>query len=294
MKRREKWFWILFGAALLIGFLALIPFNGEICEKPDNTGYKECAPHNFPVYLAFKTQKGLDALGVAITALATIAIAWFTWTLRKSTDRLWKAGDEQLKFVKESSAEQAVNMRASIEASRKSAEAAMKAAETAEKSLILEQRPWLIWNIKLPINVFKAGRHIQADVDTIFENVGKTPAMSAAYTARLYVVGKGEPIVNVGIRHLNEMSEEYMRDGGPLFNTNILPSEKPPKTLKFGANIAINDLKPSETGKFQLYLAIHAGYRLFDGGRIAEIGALYMLNAMVPPSARPPLSTPER
>jgi len=228
-----------------------------------------------------------------LTALFAGLVTLFTWRLwqatnelRVSTDRLWKAGDEQLKFVKESSAEQAANMRASIEASRKSAEAAMKAAETAEKSLILEQRPWLIWNIKLPIKVFKAGRHVQATVETIFENIGKTPAMMA-YTARLYVVSGGEAIVNVGIGHLNEMSEEYIR-GAPLVVTNILPSEKPLTTLRYGPDIAINDLQPSETGKFQLYLAIHAGYRLFDGGRIAEIGGLYILNAMVPPSAPSP------
>lgn len=29
-----------------------------------------------------------------VTALATGAIAWFTWELRRSTDKLWKAGEE--------------------------------------------------------------------------------------------------------------------------------------------------------------------------------------------------------
>jgi len=98
MTRREKWFWIFVGVAMLIGFLAMIPFNGELCEKPVQAGYKECATHNLPVYLAFKIQIILDALGVAITALATIAIAWFTWTLRRSTDKLWDASDQQLRL----------------------------------------------------------------------------------------------------------------------------------------------------------------------------------------------------
>jgi hypothetical protein len=96
MTRREKWFWVLVGVALLIGFLALIPFNGEICEKPDNTGHKECASHGLPIYVAFKVQSFLDFLGVAITAVATLAIAWFTLTLRRSTDKLWLSAKGQM------------------------------------------------------------------------------------------------------------------------------------------------------------------------------------------------------
>jgi hypothetical protein len=30
-----------------------------------------------------------------LTALATIAIAWFTYTLKQSTDRLWRLGREE-------------------------------------------------------------------------------------------------------------------------------------------------------------------------------------------------------
>lgn len=33
------------------------------------------------------------------TAVATIAIAWFTWTLKRSTDRLWKAGKDALEVT---------------------------------------------------------------------------------------------------------------------------------------------------------------------------------------------------
>ena len=42
----------------------------------------------------------------AITAAATIAIAWFTLTLRRSTDRLWEAGERQLEHLKEISQQQ--------------------------------------------------------------------------------------------------------------------------------------------------------------------------------------------
>jgi hypothetical protein len=96
MKRREKSFWIVIGVLFLVGFLALIPFNGEICAVAERTGNNTCTDYHLPYFLAFKIGRILDAFGVAITALATIAIATFTLTLKRATDRLWKAGNDQL------------------------------------------------------------------------------------------------------------------------------------------------------------------------------------------------------
>jgi hypothetical protein len=170
LKCREKWFWILFGAALLIGFLALIPFNGEICEKPDNAGYKECTSHNFPVYLAFKTQKFLDALGVAITALATIAIAWFTLTLRRSTDKLWKAGDKQLRLLKRS-------------------------ADISERALTELEAPHL--SIKIIDNGIAVTNlmpecYDRRRLEYAFVNHGRTPAQIVSYTQKIRVMKPGD------------------------------------------------------------------------------------------------------
>lgn len=41
---------------------------------------------------------GLNALGPLITALATIAIAAYTWALRDSTSQLWKAGERHFEL----------------------------------------------------------------------------------------------------------------------------------------------------------------------------------------------------
>jgi hypothetical protein len=45
-------------------------------------------------------------VSAAITALATIAIAWFTLSLRESTNKLWNAGERQLKQITASSEHQ--------------------------------------------------------------------------------------------------------------------------------------------------------------------------------------------
>ena len=194
MKRRERWFWILVGAALLIGFLALIPFNGEVCEKADNAGHKECASHGLPIYIAFKVQAFLDFIGVAITALATIAIAWFTLTLKRSTDKLWDAGERQLKLATKTSAAESSDMKASIAVAKKGAEAALKSAD----ALISAERAHLfvsvvdnnIPDIVGPAQRYIADSNLEKELDTpgvgySFKNFGKTHATIKEVGAQL-------------------------------------------------------------------------------------------------------------
>jgi hypothetical protein len=102
MKRREKIFWLIVGALFLVGFIALIPAHGEICKEAEKAQQESCTTYSLVPFLVIKLGKILDALGVAITALATIAIAWFTLSLRRSTDKLWEAGERQIALARES------------------------------------------------------------------------------------------------------------------------------------------------------------------------------------------------
>ncbi len=43
----------------------------------------------------------VNDLAVLVTALATIAIAGFTFSLKRSTDKLWEAGEKQLRLARE-------------------------------------------------------------------------------------------------------------------------------------------------------------------------------------------------
>jgi hypothetical protein len=63
--------------------------------------------------------------------------------LRGSTDRLWKAGDEQLEFARESAIEQAASMEASLAISDKAVAAAERSAKVAEDALFVAQRPYI-------------------------------------------------------------------------------------------------------------------------------------------------------
>jgi hypothetical protein len=61
--------------------------TGEICEQT-KSGQEQCAVHNLASFFLLKVGKFLDDSAVVVTALATAAVAWFTWTLWKSSENM--------------------------------------------------------------------------------------------------------------------------------------------------------------------------------------------------------------
>lgn len=70
----------------------------QICE-PDQYGHERCAAHNLLYVILWYVGYVINA--VTITAAATVAIAWFTLTLKRSTDNLWKTADDQIKLARD-------------------------------------------------------------------------------------------------------------------------------------------------------------------------------------------------
>jgi hypothetical protein len=141
---REKLFWLSVGFVFVVGFLCFVPAHYEICEISERTHDKDCGSYQLAPFIALKILQTLDRMGGVLTALATIAIAWFTLSLRQSTDKLWDAGERQLKLLAETSASQSRDMQASIAATDASAKAAQKAADVSEAALIVAERPYLV------------------------------------------------------------------------------------------------------------------------------------------------------
>jgi len=77
----------------------------EICETTKE-GAKECANYNIIGAAFRKIGSSIEIVGALVTAAATIAIARYTYTLKRSTDRLWDAGERQLSHLKESAQQQ--------------------------------------------------------------------------------------------------------------------------------------------------------------------------------------------
>jgi hypothetical protein len=127
---RKLWFW--FAAALAVvgvAFLLLPPY-GEYCEGNDANDYY-CAAYSIAVALGGI----IEAHSVVITALATVFIGLFTYTLKKSTDKMWDAGERQIKTTRQIAAVQASQMKISIRESANAAAAAQSAALAAQQQV---------------------------------------------------------------------------------------------------------------------------------------------------------------
>jgi hypothetical protein len=125
-----------------------------------------------------------------ITALATIAIALFTFTLWRSTDKLWKSGEKQFRLAKETSDRQAVAIQHQLDIAREANRAAQKSADAA----VATERAWLYvviteGNFLDCIEVARAQEKMHSIDDMplgatanprakiAFKNYGKTPAI---------------------------------------------------------------------------------------------------------------------
>ena len=80
--------WGLLGGAILLLLAAWFSgLTGTICEYNQSAQQNECSNYSLAVYVLIKGGAFLNFYGALITALATIAIALFTLSLRESTEK---------------------------------------------------------------------------------------------------------------------------------------------------------------------------------------------------------------
>jgi hypothetical protein len=138
MLKTLPWRVMAFGCSVgvLAGLLAVayeLDFQGQgqICEYNQATKHEDCTTYSFLPFLFIKVAKTLNDYGVAITALATVAIGVFTLTLKLSTDKLWKAAKDQIAAAENAAKIQSANMNASIAVAKEAADAAKLSAQAA-------------------------------------------------------------------------------------------------------------------------------------------------------------------
>ena len=170
MSKREKIIYLSVGVAYLILFIGLIPAHYKICEINQYTEHEHCTAYQVLPFLFIKVQKILNSLGVAITALATIAIAAFTYYLKKSTDKLWDAGERQLTHLKDASERQAKDMESTIAAAQES-------NRLNRDAFITTQRPWIAARVEIagPLEYDVNGLNVSAFF--YLTNTGNSPAI---------------------------------------------------------------------------------------------------------------------
>ena len=100
----DDWRKLLFwgGCAFFVAWFvwwsyASYPLDGSACPS-ENTN-ENCPRYNIIFYSAWQVAEFASHWSFPITALATIAIGYFTVTLKRSTDNLWKVTDQTLRHA---------------------------------------------------------------------------------------------------------------------------------------------------------------------------------------------------
>lgn len=148
----------LIGAFVVILVVAwLSGSTAEICDK-SQAGQKECTAYNLAPFILIQIREFLHSIENIITALATIAIAWFTWTLYQSSEKMWRV-NRQTTF-----------------AAIHSAQAAKKAVEYAPRV----ERAYLFLSLDVKSRIEIWQPHVddtRSYIEFGFKNHGKTPAV---------------------------------------------------------------------------------------------------------------------
>jgi hypothetical protein len=162
---------LLLMAAILFAESFFFPAEYQICGANEYTHQKECAQHHGGPFVLLWIAAFLDGHNGVVTAIATIVIATFTWTLSRSTKDLWHAGEKQ------------------IAVAQATADAAKKSADIAESTLIATNRPWVSVDISIGSNlVYDDEGNARVIIKFVLKNVGSSPA------ANVWIDGEIVPV----------------------------------------------------------------------------------------------------
>lgn len=178
----KHWRWWI---ALVITLTAItlgLELHGYVICKPDHAGHENCTPHSLVVFLFFNLVDFLDAGSVIITTLSTAAIAFFTLTLWRTTDRLRALAEDQK-----------ADFGTSIAIAKAAADAAGKSSDVAEATLVSTQRPWLHFSATSKLHPELSATRLSCRAEMAVHNVGKSPATNLQPWAAFYAVGEIEP-----------------------------------------------------------------------------------------------------
>jgi hypothetical protein len=89
LARRTRVVLVFVGTLVVLAAVSLlVPIYGEICTENQYTGHKDCAAYHMVFVALWHLAKPFSDWSAGITAIATVAIGAFTWTL-------WRATTEQ-------------------------------------------------------------------------------------------------------------------------------------------------------------------------------------------------------
>jgi hypothetical protein len=78
--RSAIYLWAMLAVLFVAGLLTLHPIYAELCQETGQPGQKDCATYHVALIAAWQIGEFLRNYHSLLTALATLAIAAFTWT----------------------------------------------------------------------------------------------------------------------------------------------------------------------------------------------------------------------
>lgn len=214
MGQIEKRKWLTFALCVLAVVLVLfivsffVPIYGEICAKDEYTNTKECTSHHIALVAFWQIIKAANDWSAAITAFATLAIGGFTWQLKRSTDKLFVAGEKQRKV------------------SKKAVQAAHDANELARN----DNRPWLRFKlIEAKGGIGQDGNDYAFEAEASIENLGQTPALGVSVVQNVFSSSRAYALWSASNHFLSSVERDPPYDKGKI----MYPGEAIPSRLSF-------------------------------------------------------------
>ena len=176
----------------------------------------------------------LEHLADWFVAAFTGLLAFVTYRLVESTNRLWQAGERQLSIAKET------------------AEAATVAAKVAEKTLATTNRPWLSVKANLSSSLDRDKRNNpRVKVSFNINNLGNSPAINIFVEAKIAVT------TGDAIQLQKDIADDYGRFDRKHLGFTLFPNES--RTVEIDMPIESEDIQEfhrrvdAEAGKKDAY-----------------------------------------
>jgi hypothetical protein len=218
--KRLKGHEIALGFALGVGLFAVTAIflsvsdivPREICEQTGEQNQKQCATYGVPFVLAWSIGKALNWLAPLLGAFATIAIAYYTFSLKRATNNLWHA-----------SSEQANTALIAAQAAKKSADVSESALNPFVTVEIDEAHICAILDradgAKIPVVVSNAYINFR------FQNYGRTPAIVKAIKVES-IISKTPPsrdaeiLIDIGANRVARFEIPFGKTHLPIMASN--------------------------------------------------------------------------
>jgi hypothetical protein len=198
-------------------FCVLVSDENNAKNQP---GYQACATMHEGVFRSVRFIWD-RATPENINAFAAIAVAVFTYTLWRSTEKLWKVSLGQTEDTK-----------TALQLARDDLAVARRNAETAERAAVANSRPWLKVDVDIgdqPLTISREGASVSVAISA--RNVGNAPALCVSPHAWMFAWNAAP---NKDPFTMHERRCEEVRAAQSNWDYTLFPDESFPDTEKIG------------------------------------------------------------